>query len=1199
MRVFTRTYGSYPKLRTTTVMAWTPDLTRADGDGGGVTALHRWIGAAPTPMNTLVGTPKVMNSPCGVGRRFLGGSANQIRQAAPSGDSLQMLGSLSWQCWMYIVDDQPPGGAGSDYHFAWLHAEGSSDGLAENCLVSVAVKADHSTGAGDRVQSLSTFWEYGSGDNVFCDSSQPPPLNQWIHVAMVRDDDPNNAGKQRLKMYINGCQTRLASGELEVFDNLTPPAGGTDGRWAMGDFPNAGGTYPFNGSVGIIVVDQGAYTEEEIVEDYRRGCGTATENRVHGQAWVRDTINDSTPGNSFQFFDLSRFIHPSSPLLSNPAGFIFGADGDKLYGMEDTVDILQAFRIDDSVDNRVATATVNILKDYGKVNTSPFMSESFLNRRTSPLGDSSTFATRSAPTAQDTVYFSPTSTTPTSFFSLGQAMYLKFARMPYGRLPYRTTWDLPSDSVDDNFGDLAMVDFEPYFWGYVDAIDVGEDILKIKMRDAGMLMADMFIESDDQTAVGRFVGVGETLYTAINNVVLNAANWSSTFFGYSTPPTVYEPVGSDWAFGVEGTVDRDGLLAAANKLASQIGWILRFKWTKHYGNRPTYPGSTSYIPGKIFAPTLFDPERNKKICDTYISTSDYTSIKSLSINLSGVRNKVRVYYWIPGWGADMNYGVANINSITMAPDRVETTAEDLTSQDKYGVRFMEVQESKSSLINSVSEGDRMAGAIRDDLAEPLAKSSAQIMDMVEVELNDMIMFEPNGVQFDVPMYFAATTLSVDFKDGMATVSAGIRERPSSGSSRHLASARTGNSGAMFRSSLRDGRRPTMDAIANAIDPLHAITQGGGLANCLSNQGFNFNTAGSSQPPIGWSASSGTWGDPAGATPGDMWLLGPYTGNGSATGSLQGQTGGFVLDFFNTTGVFESDWYPVTSGRAYTLTVRHGSENLTSQLKVEIFYDTKVGGGGATDSDVITSTLQVPAGGIVNRIYESNFNFEVPYASYTDGAVVGLKLCQARVAVSVTGMGGGSHVYVDSIRLAPAEPTIRLRPAANIALAKTPYVPQQLVCASTVFGVGISGGGLGYIRIKEEGYYDINFAVYFYFESSMANPNFTDAGVNAESGRNGMYGGVWFDYAFPSAPYDPPNVAGSKGTMVFSSEAGGVYYYHGSSTGSARVYLEQNTILRLGYWGMLDHDDNVNFINIITNATGGSFLEASKVRLESG
>ncbi|QDP46858.1 MAG: hypothetical protein GOVbin406_47 [Prokaryotic dsDNA virus sp.] len=1187
MRIFTRTYGAYPKISENTVMAFTADLTRADGDSGDLTSLVRYNDAAIAPLSMTSGTAPIVDCPAGVARHF-NDHNNYLAQTAAGGDHAQLTGELTWQCWMYVDSTQYGGTVNQDRHYAWMYATHVSDAQVENCLMSVQISAPKNGGIttpSDPVESIGVFWEKGpsgGSQNIFCDSSQPPPVDQWFHFAAVRADDPNNAGKCTLKMYINGCQMRDASGANEEFINLDYPDGGTSSRWGFGNFngvPTTSG-YWFKGRVGPALVSTDVYTQERIAEDYRRGCGTATNNRVYAEVITTDPL-----GNDYYNAILTRFVTPSSPRV--------GSIGEDIaIDTRDTVDVLQSVRIDDSVDNRVATASVNVYKNYGKTNLSPYASNSFTNRRTSPLGSTSTMASRQAPSLEDTVYFEPNQNTPTSYFKLGQRTKIYFARMPYGKLPYRSTFDAPGEAISSSGW---RKDFETYFDGYVDAIDIGDDIITLKLRDKGMILADTFIESDDQRSSERFVDVGDTLYTAINNVIF-ANNWVN-MFGTTSSPTLFEPISSDWEFGIEGTIDREGLLSAANKLSAQIGWMVKYKWAKHFGSVESSPGSGVSVLGQSFLPTLMDPERDKKVCDSYLSTEDYTSITKLSLDLSGVRNAVRVYYWEPGWGSDLSYRVENVDAVTMAPNRLGVTDDDTTSQSKYGRRFMEVQEDKSSLINSLGEAERMAEAIVKDLAEPLAQSSIAAMDMVEVELNDMIMVEPDNIHSDVPLYMAATTISTEFRDGMAKVDCGLRQRPSSGGSRHIASSRTGNSGAMFRAGLRDGRSPTLSAIANAIDRLHSIAQYGGISANLNNANFNQNEAGSQVPPIGWTMSGGTWGSISSG--GNMYLRGNISAGGGAN-TIDGVTGNFVLQIPDTAGEITSPQFPVSGGKGYILNLRYGWDAApgTATIQVDIGYQCRYGGSTVTNVSPLALVQQTSSTSATKEIFSKQIAISsVPTTLHADAEIGAgtYPITHLCAVLRANNMGTASKIYIDSIELTPAEPTCRRRPAADVAISKITYTAAEVATTTSDFDVGDMADTNG-VLIKEAGFYDVKFNLSILLVSNNANINVMEGpGATNDTrlckGEVGMYGGVWINYS-SATPEPAAKITGAIGQFVKQSSSS-PYYYRAVSSGSGRLYLEKGDYLTLRHFGTLFHNDNTANAQIKSENT---FLEVSKASL---
>ena len=351
MRIFTHARGVPPKLRATTIRSFAPDkdwdATASVEDLLSTKALG--LSSSPIPL-----------ADCPVsGARVFDGT-NYAHDSAASGDHASLTGDCTWQAWVYIDSVQVKNSA---YAFSY---SASSETSATNIMLSIKISSSSGTPA-----TLRSFWEYGSGSNQEAQSDQVPPVDQWCHIAMVREDDPDNAGKCRMKFYINGCQTRDSDGVLEVFDNggagYEYPTGGSSARWTYGNVYGSSTNY-FTGRVGPATACSEVLTDADIQEDYRRGLGWATDNRVHIRVLVEDNFGNMQ--------NLSAVPAP---------------DGG-------TGDMLQNVRIDDSVDKRVATGTVNIFRGQGRINLSPLMSESYLNRATA--GD--TLADRTYPTLNDT-----------------------------------------------------------------------------------------------------------------------------------------------------------------------------------------------------------------------------------------------------------------------------------------------------------------------------------------------------------------------------------------------------------------------------------------------------------------------------------------------------------------------------------------------------------------------------------------------------------------------------------------------------------------------------------------------------------------------------------------------------------------------------------------------------------------------------
>ena len=1088
MRIFTHARGVPPKLRATTIRSFAPDkdwdATASVEDLLSTKALG--LSSSPIPL-----------ADCPVsGARVFDGT-NYAHDSAASGDHASLTGECTWQAWVYIDSVQVKNSA---YAFSY---SASSETSATNIMLSIKISSSSGTPA-----TLRSFWEYGSGSNQEAQSDQVPPVDQWCHIAMVREDDPDNAGKCRMKFYINGCQTRDSDGVLEVFDNggagYEYPTGGSSARWTYGNVYGSSTNY-FTGRVGPATACSEVLTDADIQEDYRRGLGWATDNRVHIRVLVEDNFGNMQ--------NLSAVPAP---------------DGG-------TVDMLQNVRIDDSVDKRVATGTVNIFRGQGRINLSPLMSESYLNRATA--GD--TLADRTYPTLNDTSYTAPTDLDPTTFLNIGRRIEIQMSRMPYGLVP---------DEVS-SFS-IAASDWYDLVVGYVDVVDFGKDVISINFRDQGALLADAFIEQDDPEGTERAIADNTALNTAIQQIITE--NWKSPF-GITTVPSLYEPVGANWLLS-EGTIARDLVLLAINKLAGQIAWMVRYKWDKGFGTSR-----------QDFRLTLHEPDREKVLADSFISVDDYLDVSKLSLDISGVRNVIKIAFYGPALETSLPYKISNSirkpgslanvqNTVIRKDDSVGGSIE------KYGRRYMELQEAPVDLIDTGTEADRMALGILNDLKEPLAHTSLNAKDLVEVELNDMLSIEANNQSFDSDQNYAVSTINMDMKNGFVDVSFGLRGTPSSGSDRHISMQRTGNTGPQAPFTALDGSRPTLSAIMRQIRPLEALGVFGGQDPAIPDQNFEQwggGVNGDLSEPVGWTTTGGTWGSTD-----DVYV------KAIGDGAVAGQTGSFLIDMSNATGAVTSEFFAIRTDTPYVIKLRAATTNIANTVGGTIsYYLTR-----KDTSAVSTAALTAVDLDAINQVQEKQFYVTSPSSG----------VAFARVEITPGSVAASSNVYLDSIRLTECEPFLRATTAGYQlwTTGKTTFDEFTKINLDSVtldIGDNFTGGAAHEYVAPEDGLYEVSACVDLTLVAD-ANPSFSITGNTYSFSRGGH--GISCIVRHNSNRY----AVGQVGAPLRYDLDGADYYYSATSSVTTKLKMNKGDTIDMGYAGLIYFSEvGANFA-VNTNST---------------
>lgn len=198
---------------------------------------------------------------------------------------------------------------------------------------------------------------------------------------------------------------------------------------------------------------------------------------------------------------------------------------------------------------------------------------------------------------------------------------------------------------------------------------------------------------------------------------------------------------------------RQGLNQALRTLFNQAGWDFRYRWD----------GSNFVASGKKFT-------RSGASVNYTFGPADWKEIRSATVDLSTVRNVVRVIY------SDASDLDAN-----KTPRRYSYTASDSSSITKYGRRFMEVAESSTSVIDSASEATTLANAIRDDLKEPTMELALTLaLGFPWVEIGDTYSFTTDSRTFSATQTLAVWSYRHTCRNGAMTTELTCRGSPGLG-----------------------------------------------------------------------------------------------------------------------------------------------------------------------------------------------------------------------------------------------------------------------------------------------------------------------------------------------------------------------------------------------------------------------------------
>lgn len=256
----------------------------------------------------------------------------------------------------------------------------------------------------------------------------------------------------------------------------------------------------------------------------------------------------------------------------------------------------------------------------------------------------------------------------------------------------------------------------------------------------------------DGSAKWDYIGAPTTAGNAVEQVMQNILDDNK---GSGDPTvTLYTPSSPGWNIR-QFIQQREFTLDAIVALAQQIGWDVRYLWRS---------GTAQ------FELTFYLPQRTSPTVLFTFGKSDYATPTQLKVDISTIRNTVRVIYgdrsdlWPDG-----------------TPKRKIIEVADSTSITKYGELWMEVQEDQTSQIDSSTEASAMALAALSDLKEPTAELDVPLMrGFPWVELNDYYTFSANGLQWDSDQSLAVVQYQHRHENGKLKTTLQTRGLPTIG-----------------------------------------------------------------------------------------------------------------------------------------------------------------------------------------------------------------------------------------------------------------------------------------------------------------------------------------------------------------------------------------------------------------------------------
>lgn len=251
------------------------------------------------------------------------------------------------------------------------------------------------------------------------------------------------------------------------------------------------------------------------------------------------------------------------------------------------------------------------------------------------------------------------------------------------------------------------------FDGYLDETDASKPTVTIQCRDKACLLIDRWIESDSQYGD---VGSPPDLEVVIQQIL-------DQWYPPDNTIVLHTPVSPSFAVKPY-TQQPESIMDAISTLAGLPGWAIGYKWNES---------------DSAFQLTMFEPDRDKTVPDFTFDPDRYIDVKKLSVNRSDIRNKGKLWYYPNG-----------------SSGKLAVTKDAFSSQSRYGIRFIGIDESGTSPIDTEEEAQNLLDAIISDLSEPKAEQEVEMHFFWAAELGDLYRFSANSVHYDTNQDWAVT-----------------------------------------------------------------------------------------------------------------------------------------------------------------------------------------------------------------------------------------------------------------------------------------------------------------------------------------------------------------------------------------------------------------------------------------------------------
>lgn len=289
------------------------------------------------------------------------------------------------------------------------------------------------------------------------------------------------------------------------------------------------------------------------------------------------------------------------------------------------------------------------------------------------------------------------------------------------------------------------------FYGQIDTIEWGDEVVTLQCRDQMAALQDTFIEDVRTYSSGSTDDLEDVIQAIVDDNVPASVGYS---FG---TPQLYTPTSPGWVVK-EQQIQREPVAdAIVSDLSDAIGWSLRYKWDS---DRVAY------------RLTLDDPLRSTTTSLHTFTDDDILAVSSVALDVSEIRNVVEVAGPVSTDASDGG------ESTSFA-----TEVSDSASISKYGRRWCAVHNAWNA--DSTTEHTTLANAILSDLKEPKAVREIAVRHFRPVQLGDLYTVEANDVHSSTDQKAAVTAYRHSFTPDEATTTISLRGQPSSGTERHL------------------------------------------------------------------------------------------------------------------------------------------------------------------------------------------------------------------------------------------------------------------------------------------------------------------------------------------------------------------------------------------------------------------------------